>query len=22
MLNIDDKISPLPVWHYTSKPCG
>jgi len=19
MLNIDNKISPLPIWHYTSK---
>jgi len=21
-LNIDYKISPLPIWRYISKPCG
>jgi len=22
LLNINDKISLLPIWHYISKPCG
>jgi len=22
LLNIDNKISPLPIWRYISKPCG
>jgi len=22
LLNIDNKISPLPIWHYRSKLCG
>jgi len=21
-LNIDNKISPLPIWRYTCKPCS
>jgi len=22
LLNIDSKISPLPIWRYTNKLCG
>jgi len=22
LLNIDNKISPLPIWRYTCKPCS